>query len=130
MLTLGVVAVGVTDTERAARLSAEALGYRRQPLGREEDGFVVLAPPDGGPLLALDVVESPPRRHPRIHLDLHARNGDEMRAEVERLVGLGARRVDWDGYPQDPAAHNYQGFVVLADPEGNHFCVVDGSRAP
>jgi catechol 2,3-dioxygenase-like lactoylglutathione lyase family enzyme len=42
--------------------------------------------------------------------------------EVERLIALGAERVDWDLYPEDPD------FVVLADPEGNRFCVVDTSR--
>ena len=38
-------------------------------------------------------------------------------AQVERLVSLGARRVDWD-YPEDAD------FVVLADPDGNLFCVI------
>lgn len=40
-------------------------------------------------------------------------------AEVERLVSLGVRRVDWDLYPEDPD------FVVLADHDGNRFCVID-----
>ena len=43
-------------------------------------------------------------------------------AEADRLVSLGARRVDWDSYPDDPD------FVVLADPEGNIFCIVDVSH--
>jgi hypothetical protein len=42
----------------------------------------------------------------------------EQAAEVARLVGLGAAVVDWDSYPADPD------FVVLADPDGNRFCVV------
>jgi hypothetical protein len=42
--------------------------------------------------------------------------------EIERLVGLGATRVPWDSYSDDPD------FVVLADPEGNRFCVVDASH--
>jgi hypothetical protein len=46
----------------------------------------------------------------------------EQAAEVERLVSLGAGRVDWDLYPADPD------FVVLADPDGNRFCVVDLSH--
>jgi Glyoxalase-like domain len=41
---------------------------------------------------------------------------------VERLVGLGAERVDWDMYPDDPD------FIVLADTEGNLFCVIDTGR--
>jgi hypothetical protein len=46
----------------------------------------------------------------------------EQEAEIERLIGLGASRVRWDLYPEDPD------FVVLADPDGNRFCVVDASH--
>lgn len=60
--------------------------------------------------------------HPRVHLDLYAGDAADQAAEVERLVGLGATRVDRDRYPDDPD------FVVLADPEGNRFCVIDTSR--
>ena len=41
-----------------------------------------------------------------------------------RLVGLVAERVDWDSYPDDPD------FVVLADPDGNRFCIVDLGHVP
>ncbi len=55
-----------------------------------------------------------------MHLDLYA---SDQEAEVERLLGLGAERVEWDLYPSDPD------FVVLADPDGNRFCVIDkGSK--
>jgi hypothetical protein len=53
---------------------------------------------------------------PRIHLDLYA---EDQAAEVERLIGLGASRVEWTGRP---AAADY---VILEDPEGNRFCVID-----
>jgi hypothetical protein len=46
----------------------------------------------------------------------------EQAAETRRLVSLGAQRVDWDRYPDDPD------FVVLADPDGNRFCIVDLSH--
>ncbi len=59
--------------------------------------------------------------HPRIHLDLYAGDAPDQFDEVERLVGLGATRVDWDRYPATPD------FVVLADTEGNRFCVIDTS---
>ena len=49
-------------------------------------------------------------------------NAAEQQAEVERLVSIGAERVAWDSYPDDPD------FVVLADPDGNRFCVVDLSH--
>jgi len=61
---------------------------------------------------------TPTQDHPRIHLDLYA---DDQAAEVERLRTLGARDVDWDGYEDD------SDFVVLEDPEGNRFCVIDKS---
>jgi len=61
----------------------------------------------------------PPQDCPRIHLDLHVANLAEQEAEAERLVALGATRVAWDRYPDDPD------FVVLADPDGNRFCIVD-----
>ncbi|WP_448627864.1 VOC family protein [Geodermatophilus sp. URMC 64] len=123
MLTVGVVAVGVEDVERAAAFWTRALGYvvRR-------DGFggwaTVLEPPDGapGPRIALQRSETPPQERPRLHLDLHVPSAAEQAAEVERLVALGAVRVDWRDYPEDPD------FVVLADPEGNRFCVVDSGH--
>ena len=60
--------------------------------------------------------------HPRMHLDLYAADTAEQAAEVQRLVSIGAERVDWDLYPDDPD------FIVLADPEGNRFCVVNASH--
>jgi catechol 2,3-dioxygenase-like lactoylglutathione lyase family enzyme len=123
VLTVGVVALGVDDVERAATFWSDALGYvvRR-------DGFggwaTVLEPPESGPgtRIALQRSETRPRSHPRLHLDLHVPDAAEQQAEVTRLVGLGAELVDWDSYPEDPD------FVVLADPDGNRFCIVDLSH--
>jgi Glyoxalase-like domain len=55
---------------------------------------------------------------PRIHLDLYA---DDQRAEIERLIGLGARHIDWDRYPPDAD------WITLEDTEGNRFDVIDKS---
>lgn len=61
----------------------------------------------------------------RLHLDLHVADAAEQEAEAERLVALGAIRIEWDSYPDHPE------FVVLADPDGNRFCIVDlGHRKP
>jgi catechol 2,3-dioxygenase-like lactoylglutathione lyase family enzyme len=122
VLTLGVVALGVTDPDRAVRFWREALGYELR-----EDGFGgwarVLMPPDArGAAIALQRSQTPPEEHPRVHLDLHVASAEEQEAEVARLIALGADRVDWDSYPDDPD------FVVLADPEGNRFCIVDLSH--
>jgi catechol 2,3-dioxygenase-like lactoylglutathione lyase family enzyme len=62
--------------------------------------------------------DTPVPDYPRLHLDLHVADAAEQAAEVARLVGLGAELVDWDSYPADPD------FVVLADPDGNRFCIV------
>ena len=119
MVTFGVVVLGVTDRPRAARFWSAALGYRVR-----EDGFggwsKVLIPPGGtGTMIALQASQTPPEDYPRLHLDLHVAGAAEQGAEADRLVALGARRVDWDSYPDDAD------FIVLADTEGNRFCIVD-----
>ena len=110
MVRLGSVVLNVTDVRRAAAFWSKALGYVPRP-----DNSAFLAPPAGGegPHLHLDESD-------RTHLDLWAANSDEQQAEVERLVSLGATQVDWE-YPEGAD------FVVLADTEGNLFCVVDVS---
>ncbi|HEY2552107.1 MAG TPA: VOC family protein [Streptosporangiaceae bacterium] len=120
MLTLGVVALGVDDVQRAAAFWSAALGYTLRT-----DGYggwaAVLMPPDGaaGPGIALQRSSTVPPDYPRLHLDLHVASAAEQAAEADRPVTLGATRVDWDSYPDDPD------FVVLADPDGNRFCIVD-----
>ena len=121
MLGIGTVVLGVADVRRAAAFWTRALGY--VPRDEIEDRWVVLVPPDGqGTGLALGRSETPAQDHPRVHLDLYAGDAADQAAEVERLVALGAERVDWDLYPEDPD------FVVLADPDGNRFCVIDTGR--
>ncbi|HEV2891094.1 MAG TPA: VOC family protein [Frankiaceae bacterium] len=118
MLSLGSTVVGVADVARAARFWNDALGYVPREPG---DGtFVVLVPGDGSalPRLSLMRSESPAEEHPRVHLDLYAGDVADRDAEVERLVALGAERVAWEDYPPDAD------FVVLADPDGNRFCVI------
>jgi catechol 2,3-dioxygenase-like lactoylglutathione lyase family enzyme len=119
MLTFGVVVLGVTDWRRAEEFWCAALGYEVR-----EDGFGgwarVLVPPGGtGTVIALQTSQTPAEDYPRLHFDLHVADVAEQEAEAARLVSLGASRVDWDSYPEDPD------FVVLADPEGNRFCIVD-----
>jgi catechol 2,3-dioxygenase-like lactoylglutathione lyase family enzyme len=90
----------VPDLDGMARFWSAALGYR---IAAGDDGSATLYPPrDAGP--------EGNRNHP----DLTA--GGDVDAEVQRLIGLGARRVDVGQRDDDP-------FVVLADPEGNECCV-------
>ena len=117
MLTIGSTVLGVNDVARATAFWHAALDYVPREPGDET--WVILAPASGpGAQLSLMLSETPVQDHPRIHLDLYA---DDQTAEVERLVSIGARRIDWDLYPEDPD------FVVLADPDGNRFCVVNKS---
>ncbi|MGH3165531.1 MAG: VOC family protein [Trebonia sp.] len=122
MLTFGVIVLGVADVRRAADFWSAALGYQLR-----EDGFGgwarVLVPLDGaGTAIALQLSQTPPQDHPRLHLDLHVADVAEQETEAARLVSLGARRIDWDSYPEDPD------FIVLEDPDGNRFCIVDLSH--
>ena len=123
MLSIGTVVMGVGDLHRAVDFWTQALGYvLKRPIGPDDD-FAILVPATGpGAHLALDVSETPVQPYPRVHLDLYAGDAADQAAEVERLVGLGAMRVNWNRYPADAD------FIVLADPEGNRFCVIDTSR--
>ena len=113
MLSIGSVVWGVQDVPRAVAFWCAALHYR--PREEPDADWAVLIPLEGnGVQLAVKLVTSEAHSHRRHHLDLYA--GDQE-AEVERLLGLGAVRVDWR---YDQSAD----YVVLADPDGNRFCVV------
>jgi catechol 2,3-dioxygenase-like lactoylglutathione lyase family enzyme len=122
MIRLGTVVLGGDDVDRAVSFWSRALGYRPVHFPQAEDGFTILVPPSGdGTRVALHRSDTPAQERPRVHLDLVVADADEQATETERLISLGAVRVPWD-YPADPD------FVVLADPEGNRFCVVDASH--
>ena len=117
MIRIGSIVLRVDDLARQTEFWAAALGY--VPRDGTSADFVLLRPKDGiGPNLSLDRVRSTLQVPPRIHLDLYA---DDQAAEVRRLLALGATEVHWDRRP--PNAD----YVILADPEGNRFCVVDAS---
>jgi catechol 2,3-dioxygenase-like lactoylglutathione lyase family enzyme len=117
MLRVGSVVIRVDDLERQVAFWSAALGYEAR---RGADDFVLLKPRDGvGPNVSLDRVRSEVHVPPRIHLDLYA---EDQAAEVARLIELGATEVHWDKRPADAD------YVILADPEGNRFCVVDISQ--
>lgn len=116
MIRVGSIVIRVDDLERQAEFWRQALHYERRI---EDRDFVLLAPPDGhGPNVSLDAVRSHVQVPPRIHLDLYA---DDQAFEVERLIVLGATEIRWEKRPADAD------YVILADPEGNRFCVVDAS---
>jgi catechol 2,3-dioxygenase-like lactoylglutathione lyase family enzyme len=115
MVRIGSVVLNVKDARRASEFWTRALGYAFSGGGYRDDRTPVLVPARGtGPVLALDESD-------RTHLDLYVNSAEEQRAEVERLIALGAARVEWN-YP------NGARFVVLADTEGNLFCVINSAR--
>jgi catechol 2,3-dioxygenase-like lactoylglutathione lyase family enzyme len=122
VLSIGTVVMGVADLHRAVAFWTQALGYVPKRAIAPDDDFIILVPAsDHGAHLALDVSETPVQDYPRVHLDLYAGDAEDQAAEVARLVSLGATTVDWDRYPPNPD------FIVMADPEGNRFCVIDTS---
>jgi Glyoxalase-like domain len=112
----------VTDAvepQRLGRFWEAALGAER--LTDEPDGFETRLTIEGGPVLDLcfQRVPEPPSEPPRLHLDLLG--GAHQGGVVDRMLGLGARHLDI-GQGDVP-------WVVLGDPEGNPFCVMDERSA-
>ena len=117
-IRIGSIVIRVDDLRLQSEFWAAVLDYvpREDP---SDTDFVLLRPKDGvGPNISLDRVRSSLQIPPRIHLDLYAQ---DQAGEVERLIALGATEVHWDKRPPDAD------YVILADPEGNRFCVVDAS---
>lgn len=116
MLKIGSVVLNCKDFDRTLAFWQQALHYVPRTPGERE--FTVLMEPTGaGPNVSVQETDELKFGKNRMHLDLYA---TDQEAEVERLVKLGAtiRRPAQEG----------QDFVVLADPEGKLFCVVQLPR--
>ncbi len=111
-LRLGSIVLDCDDFEGMLAFWQKALGYvPREPA---EEGWVVLKDPAGrGPNLSLNRTGEGHLGEYRLHLDLYT---EDREGEVARLLGLGATLRRPAGADDD--------FVVLADPDGNPFCVV------
>ena len=105
------ITVDAEDPARLARWWAEALGYVL--VHEDPDVVEIRRDHDQFPGLLFTTVPDPKTTKNRLHIDLRP---DDQEAEVERLVDMGAR-------PVDIGQHDV-GWVVLADPEGNEFCVL------
>jgi catechol 2,3-dioxygenase-like lactoylglutathione lyase family enzyme len=112
-MKIGSIVIHCHEFDRTVAFWKAALHYVPREPGH--GGWIVLRDPSGkGPNLSFQARD---RRRPRrnwIHLDLYTHNQE---AEAERLVSLGAARYPWR-YP--PGAD----YIVLQDPDGNLFCVV------
>ena len=121
------VVIDATDPGPLARWWSDALGW---PISLEEEGEVVVEPlgtdlEDRVPALVFGAVPEAKAAKNRVHLDLASEDAADRDAIVDRLVAAGATRADV-GQAED------ESWVVLADPEGNEFCVLlgDGDGGP
>ena len=107
--------VDAIDPESLAHWWAQALGWVF--VGDDPDEYEIRASPEQLPGLLFVAVPETKTIKNRLHQDF--RPGDQA-TEVERLIGLGARRVD--------VGQGDASWVVLQDPEGNEFCVLSSRR--
>ena len=111
--TLTEVVVDAADPERLAGFWADVLGWHRT--GAYE-GVVEIGDRGGaGPTLVFVPVPEPKSAKNRVHLDVNP-TGCDQHEELARLLDLGAVEVD--------VGQGDQTWVVLADPEGNEFCLL------
>ena len=115
IVKIGSIVIRVDDLKGQTEFWCAVLDYA--PRDGASDDFVLLRPKSGqGPNVSLDRHRSEVHIPPRIHLDLYT---DSQKEEVQRLLALGATEVRWRNRPINAD------YVILADPEGNRFCVVD-----
>lgn len=111
-MNLGLV-LDCADPEKLAGFWAKALHYRPGPY---QPPYIIMHPEAGSePKFVLQRVPEPKQLKNRMHLDLWV---DDMEAEAQRLIGLGARRLS-----KEPFEEIGSRWIVMADPEGNEFCL-------
>ncbi|MER7444270.1 VOC family protein [Micromonospora avicenniae] len=138
------ITIDCADPAALAAFWAEALGYRLQeppegfesweqaleamgvPPERRNDASALVDPEGSAPRLFFQRVPERKQAKNRVHLDVRAAPGLEgearmaaLEAEAERLVSHGATRLE----RHEPAPPLGAGHIVLADPEGNEFCL-------
>jgi hypothetical protein len=111
------VIVNAADPGALGRWWAAALGW--VVVNDDPDEFEIRPAPDRTPGLLFTPVPEPKTTKNRLHLDFRP---DDRDAEVDRLVGLGATRID--------VGQGDSSWVVLSDPEGNEFCVLRSASEP
>ncbi len=103
------------DPDRLAAFWSAALGYER--FGAAENYRSIVDPDGVSPKLILQGVHEPKTVKNRLHLDIQI---DDIEAEAARLVELGATRL-----AAEPFVEHGTSWIVMADPEGNEFCVCE-----
>lgn len=111
---IAALSLDAADAPALAAFWCEVLGW--QVVDQDETGVSIAAADGSGPTMDLLVVPEPKRVKNRLHLDLRA-DGSTTAQELDRLLDLGAVRADIGQGPD-------VSWVVLADPEGNEFCLL------
>jgi predicted enzyme related to lactoylglutathione lyase len=111
------VVIDCADPRRVADFWAAVLGYEIGDTGQDGEVEIADRARSFPTLIFVPVPEAKTIKN-RIHLDVNA-TGNDQATELERLLALGARRVDV-GQSDDVS------WIVLADPEGNEFCLLRG----
>ena len=108
-------AVSCDGSQQVGYFWSEALGW---PLVWDQNQETAIRSPDGGPKITWGGPPGRPKtRKNRLHFDLAPTAGGDLRVETDRLISLGARRVD--------IGQGDVGWEVLADPDGNEFCLLE-----
>lgn len=110
------ICINCADPDAMARFWSDAIGYPE--IARDHTGVAIMGAPNAPSILFVrtDDVGGPPKVGPnRLHLDLSPTDRDQD-TEVRRLESLGATRID--------VGQGTVSWVVMADPEGNEFCVL------
>lgn len=111
-IQLGMITIDCADPRGLAAFWTKALGVEVDQ-DHEGDFLILHAAAEGGPVFAFQRVPEPRAGKNRVHVDFGT---DDLEKEVERLTGLGAKKLD---------EHKMPGlsWTTLADPVGNEFCV-------
>ncbi len=118
--TLVALCFDAADPPRLATFWAGVLGWET---AHDPDGTTVLLPPDDTGFRIRLLPTSEQKASPnQMHFDLTSRSLEEQQRTVDRSLGLGARHLDVGQRPEE-------GHAVLADPEGNEFCVIEPGNA-
>ncbi|MFJ7128400.1 VOC family protein [Streptomyces sp. NPDC098101] len=109
-----------TRPTELARFWSGVLGW--DPAGEPGDGVALLPPGDAGFRLRFLPGAEPKTVRNRAHFDLTSASPEEQRRTVARALELGGSHLDVGQLPEE-------GHVVLADPDGNEFCVIEAGNA-
>ena len=113
---LSALCLDAHDPLLLARFWARLLGWAAA--GESPDGVTLRPAGDTGFRLRLVPSQEPKRGPNELHLHLTSTSLDDQQQTVAQAIGLGARHLDVGQRPEE-------GHIVLADPEGNEFCVIE-----